>query len=67
MNKVIWNKLEIWERKILRIVFGGRRISELVLRRTNDELMELLGEMDIRHVIKVQRLRWLGHVERGGE
>lgn len=56
--------LLIWERKILRKIFGGKNINGQWMRRTNNELAELYQEPKILAVIKAQRLRWLGHVQR---
>lgn len=56
--------LEVWERKILRTIFGGKKSGDLVLRRTNIEVTELYNDTNITGVIKGQRLRWLGHIVR---
>ncbi|XP_039291968.1 uncharacterized protein LOC120353207 [Nilaparvata lugens] len=56
--------LRVFERKIVRRIMGpvrteyGRRI------RNNEEIANFMGPEDIVRVIKAQRLRWLGHVQR---
>lgn len=56
--------LEIWERKILRRIFGGVKENGIWRRRTNAEVYELYGEPKITQIIKVQRMKWLGHIIR---
>lgn len=55
-------KLEVWERKTLRKIFGGKKENELIVRRTNAEVMNLFGDSNITCFIRAQRLRWLGHI-----
>lgn len=61
--------LRIFERKILRKLVGTKRIqtgedSEEYRQLWNNEIYNILqGETIIKH-IKIQRLRWLGHIER---
>ena len=45
-------------------MFGAVRIDGECRRRYNDELYGLYSDTDLGSRIKVQRLRWLGHVER---
>jgi hypothetical protein len=59
--------LRIWERKELRNVFGPICVAGNWRRRTNEEVKQLNGELDIVIGIKEGRLRWLGHVERMSE
>jgi hypothetical protein len=59
--------LRVWERKILRKIYGGKCEEGQWLRRTNQELNALYGEENIVGVVKAQRLRWLGHLVRMGE
>ena len=50
-------QINIWERKVLRRIFGpvnDRGEWEL---RTNEEIYELYNELDLVTVIKVQRLK----------
>lgn len=67
LNKINMNKLEVWERKMLRKIYGGKRFGEIWLPRSNKELSDLYGEPSIVGVIKSKRLRWLGHVSRLSE
>lgn len=64
LNKADQNSIEIWERKILRRIYGGKRTEEGWERRTNQEVLQLYNEPTITKVAKAQRLRWLGHIER---
>ena len=53
--------LGVFERKILRKIFGPLHVGNGEYR---DELYELYDDIDIAQRIKIQRLRWLGHVVR---
>lgn len=58
-------KLEAWERKMLRRIFGGIKADNgQWRRRTNQEIQELYAGPSITKIIRAQRTRWLGHVER---
>jgi len=59
--------LRIWERKVLRKIFGPICVAGYWRSRTNEEVGQLYGELDIVTEIKKGRLRWLGHVERLSE
>lgn len=61
------NKLEIWERKILRRIFGGIKVQDEFRRRTNREIYELYKNPNIAQVVRTQRARWLGHIARMSE
>ena len=56
--------LGVFERKILRKIFGPIRVGADFRLRMNHELYELYADIDINQRIKQQRLRWLGHVVR---
>ncbi|KAI4466142.1 hypothetical protein MML48_3g00011100 [Holotrichia oblita] len=59
------NKLDIWEQKVLRKIFGGVRDRHgQWRRRTNTEVKTLYGKPIITNKIKAQRSRWLGHIIR---
>jgi len=64
LKDTIINKLLVFERKILRKIFGP--INEKGIRRikTNQELDEIIKHKNIINSIRAQRLSWLGHVER---
>ena len=59
--------LGVFERKILRKIFGPVRVGDDYRIRMNHELYELYGDIDISRRITIQRLRWLGHVARMDE
>lgn len=56
--------LNVWERKMLRKIFGPVKIGNEWKIRKNNELRDLYGEPDLVCFVKTARLRWLGHVER---
>ena len=62
------NGLLIFERKIARKIFGPKigQLGEFE-RRSNQEIMNLLGGESIVKFVKAQRLRWLGHLTRVSE
>lgn len=64
MNSVTQNKIDIWERKVLRKIYGGKQSGDLILRRTNVEISELYGEVSLSSEVRGNRVRWLGHVFR---
>jgi len=51
--------LRIWERKVLRKIFGPICVAGYWRSRTNEEVGQLYGELDIVTEIKKGRLRWL--------
>ena len=55
--------LRVFERKVLRKIFGWRVGDDFRIR-SNSELYELLNDMDVVQLLNIQRLRWLGHVVR---
>jgi len=59
--------LLIWERKVVRKIFGPICVAGYWRSRTNEEVKHLYGELDIVTEIIKGRLRWLGHVERMSE
>ena len=56
--------LAVFERKILRKIYGPVKENELWRIRQNDELETIIKEENIVRFIKCQRMRWLGHIER---
>jgi hypothetical protein len=59
------NKLMIFERKILRRIFGPKRNEESSYEiRSNRELNALFNEPSIVAILKSQRIRWARHVWR---
>jgi hypothetical protein len=58
-------QLKIFERKILRKIFGSIQDENGIWRiRKNQELNELIGNVDIVRFIKSRRMTLLGHVTR---
>jgi hypothetical protein len=54
--------LELWERKILRKVYGPKGDRNGWGIRTNKELQNQYRSVDIVTSVKVRRLEWAGHV-----
>ena len=62
------NKLMIFERKVIRKIFGPTRTDGGYWRiKANQEINDILKGQNIIGFIKKQRLNWLGHVERMAE
>lgn len=64
LSKTDENLLGCFERKVLRLIFGPVCIDGVWRRRFNNELYGLYSDVDLVKKLKIQRLRWLGHVER---
>jgi hypothetical protein len=58
------NALGIFEKKIVRRIYGTINEVESWRIRTNKEIKDILEEADIVKFIKSFRLRWCGHIER---
>jgi len=58
------NILHIFERQILRKIFGPVNIDNIWRIRNNMEIDKLTERADIVRFIKAQRIKWLGHVQR---
>ena len=56
--------LAVFEKKILRKIYGPVKENELWRIRRNDELEGIIKGENIVRFIKWQRIRWLGHIER---
>ena len=56
--------LGVFERRVLRTIFGGVQENGVWRRRMNHELAALYGEPSIQKVAKAGRIRWAGHVAR---
>lgn len=66
LSKSDENLLCTFERKIIRRIFGGINIDD-EWRRYNKELYQLYNSHDIVAYIRVQRFRWVGHIQRAPE
>ena len=56
--------LAVFEKKILRKIYGPVKENELWRIRRNDELEGIIKGENIVRFIKWQRIRWLGHIQR---
>ena len=54
----------VFERKILRKIFGPNNESGIWRIKTNQELDEIIKRKNIINFIRAQRLSWLGQIER---
>ena len=65
VKRVSLKKLMVFERTILRKIFGPTKETNGLWKiKTNEELDELIQQKNVIRFIKSQRLKWLGHVER---
>ena len=64
MSQADETALGVFERKILRKIYGPTIDNGEYRRRMNHELYQLYASIDIVKRIKMARLRWLGHVSR---
>jgi hypothetical protein len=58
------NNLRIFERQILRKIYGPVIIDNIWRIRNNMEIDELIKGADVGRFIKAQRIKWLGHNQR---
>ena len=58
------NSLHIFERQILRKIFGPVIIDSVWRIRNNMEIDKLIEGADVLRLIKAQRIKWLGHIRR---
>ena len=56
--------LRVFERKVVRKIFGPVRVRDDFRIKHNDKLYVLLNNIDVVQCINIQRLRWFGHVVR---
>ncbi|GFX20616.1 uncharacterized protein TNCV_4269481 [Trichonephila clavipes] len=67
MSRTDENMISIYERKILRFIFGGIHEKGTWQRRSNLDLYQSYKESNIFNFIKMQRIKWAGHVVRMNE
>jgi hypothetical protein len=56
--------LAVFERKILRKIYGPVKENEFWRIRRNDKLEDIIRGKNIARFITSQRIRWFGHIER---
>lgn len=67
LTKFDEEKMKIFERKIIRRIYGLKKIVEGEYRRLmNIEIKYISNQEDIIKIIKIQRLRWYAHIKRMG-
>ena len=65
LKENIKTKLRVFERKVLRKIYGPTKEKDGTWRiKSNEELNRLTGNKNIINYIKAQRLAWFGHVHR---
>jgi len=64
LKETIIQKLLVFERKILRRIFGPTKENQIWRIRTSKELDKLIKHKNIVNYIKAWRLSWFGHVQR---
>jgi len=64
LKETIIQKLLVYERKILRRIFGPTKENQIWRVKTNEELDTLIKHKNIINHIKAQRLSWFGHIQR---
>jgi hypothetical protein len=67
INRYNEEKIEIFERKVLRKIYGPTCDTGRWRIRYNNELYQLFGEPDIIREIKARRVKFLGHLSRTNE
>jgi hypothetical protein len=64
LKETIIKKLLVFERKILRRMFGSTKENQIWRAKTNEEFDKLIKHKGIINHIKAQTLSWCGHVQR---
>jgi len=64
LKETITNRLMVFERKILRKIFGPTYENGSWRIKTNQELDKLIKHKNIINFARVQKLGWYGHIER---
>jgi hypothetical protein len=64
MSSETSKRFAVFKREVLRKILGAKKINNCWRGRHNNELMQLYGDLDIVSFIIINRLRWIGHVNR---
>ena len=64
LSKTNERRLSLFERKVLRCIFGAKRENGTWRKRHSYELYEIFNEPNIVNYIKDKRLAWAGHLVR---
>jgi hypothetical protein len=64
LKEITIQKLLVFERKILRRIFGITKENQIWRIKTNEELDKLIKHKNIVNYIKAQRPSWFGHVQK---
>jgi hypothetical protein len=64
LKESIIQRLLVFERKILRRIFGPTKENQTWRIKTNEELDKLIKHRNIVNYINAQNLSWFGHVQR---
>ena len=68
LKGTVQNNLMVFERKVLRRIFGRTKERDGTWRiKTNDELDELIRHKNIINYINAQKLSWFGYLQRMAE
>jgi translation initiation factor 2 gamma subunit (eIF-2gamma) len=62
LKEPVIQKSLVFERKILRRIFGPTKENQILRVKTNEELEKLIKHKNIVNYVKAQRLSWFGHV-----
>lgn len=60
-------QFRVFERKIMRVILGPKRINGEIRARTNSEILRELDGEDVVKFMKAQRISWLGHIMRSSD
>ena len=64
LKETITNRLMVFERKILRKIFGPTYENGSCRIKTNQELDKIIKHKNVINFARAQRLGWYGHIER---
>ena len=64
LKETIINRLMVFERKVLRRIYGPTNENGIWQIKTNQELHKIIKHKNIMNFIRAQSLGWLGHIKR---